>query len=80
MTLLAHSLTTNKLVHEAANGSAWVSEKYRKIPPALGTNQVARFGGFHPLTSLEKKINVIMIIMVNYIPRFNFVYKLKSFF
>ena len=25
-----------------------------KIPPALGTNQIAGFGGFRPLASLEK--------------------------
>ena len=46
--------TTNKLVNEAANDSARVSGQDRKIPPALGTNQIAGFGGFRPLTSLEK--------------------------
>ena len=39
---------------EAANDSARVSGQDRKIPPALGTNQIA---GFRPLASLEKKIN-----------------------
>ena len=46
--------TTNKLVNEAANDSARVSGQDRKIPPALGTNQIAGFGGFRPLASLEK--------------------------
>ena len=57
MTVFAHSQTTNKLVNEAANDSARVSGQDRKIPPALGTNQIAGFGGFLPLTSLEKKKN-----------------------
>ena len=54
MTVFAHTQTTNKLVNEAANDSARVSGQDRKIPPALGTNQIAGFGGFRPLTSLEK--------------------------
>ena len=54
MTVFAHSQTTNKLVNEAANDSARVSGQDRKIPPALGTNQIAGFGGFRPLGSLEK--------------------------
>jgi len=54
MTVFTHSQTTNKLVNEAANDSAQVSWQDRKIPPALGTNQIAGFGGFHPLASLEK--------------------------
>ena len=54
MTVFAHSQTTNKLVNEAANDSAWVSGQDRKITPALGTNQIAGFGGFCPLASLEK--------------------------
>ena len=54
MTGFAHSQTTNKLVNEAANDSARVSGQDRKIPPALGTNQIAGFGGFRPLASLEK--------------------------
>ena len=53
MTIFAHSHTTNKLVNEAANDSSQVSWQDRKIPPALGTNQIAGFGGFHPLASLE---------------------------
>ena len=54
MTVFAHSQTTNKLVNEAANDSARVSGQDRKIPPALGTNQIGGFGGFRPLASLEK--------------------------
>ena len=46
--------TTNKLVNEAANDSPRVSGQDRKIAPALGTNQIAGFGGFRPLASLEK--------------------------
>ena len=48
VTLFAHSQTTNKLVNEAANDSARVSGQDRKIPPALGTNQIAGFEGFRP--------------------------------
>ena len=44
----------------AANDSARVSGQDRKIPPALGTNQIAGFGGFLPLTSLEKKKTTII--------------------
>ena len=54
MTDFAHSQITNKLVDEAANDSARVSGQDRKIPPALETNQIAGFGGFHPLARLEK--------------------------
>ena len=57
MTVFAYSQTTNKLVNEAANDSARVSGQDRKIPPAPGTNQIAGFGGFRPLASLEKKKN-----------------------
>ena len=46
--------TTNKLVNEAVNDSARVSGQDRKIPPALAINQIAGFGGFRPLASLEK--------------------------
>ena len=53
--VFAHSQTTNKLVNEAANNSARVSRQDRKIPPALGTNQIAGFEGFRQLASLEKK-------------------------
>ena len=53
-TVFAHSKTTNKLVNETANNSTWVSGEDYKIPPALGTNHIAGFGGFHPLASLEK--------------------------
>ena len=55
ITGFAHSQTTlNKVVNEAANGSAHVSEQDCEKPPALGTNQIAGFGAFHPLASLEK--------------------------
>ena len=56
MTVFAHLQTTNKRVNEAANDSAQVSGQDRKIPPALGTNQIAGFGGFRPLASLENII------------------------
>ena len=46
--------TTNKLVNEAANDSARGSGQDLKIPPALAINQIAGFGGFRPLASLEK--------------------------
>ena len=55
MTVFPHPQTTNKGMNEAANDSARVSGQDRKIPPALGTNQIAGFGGFRPLASLEKK-------------------------
>ena len=54
ITGFAHSQTTNKLVSKAANDSAGVSGQDRKKPPALGTRQIAGFGGCHPLASLEK--------------------------
>ena len=54
MSVFAHSQTTNKLVNEAVNDSARVSGQDRKIPLAIGTNQIAGFGGFRPLVSLEK--------------------------
>ena len=60
------SFTNNKqtsLVNEAANDSARVSWQDGKIPPALRTNQIAGFGRFHPLVSLEKNIE----FFVNYI-------------
>ena len=54
ITSFAHSQTTNKLVNEDANDSALVSRQDRKKLPALGTNQIAGFGGFRPLSSLEE--------------------------
>ena len=54
ITGFTHSQTTNKLLNKAANDSARVSGQDRKKPPALGTNQIAGFGEFRPLTSLEK--------------------------
>ena len=41
-------------MNEAANDSARVSGQDRKKLPALGTNQIAGFGGFRPLASLEE--------------------------
>ena len=55
MTVFPHSQTTNKRVNEAAKDSTRVSGQDRKIPPALGTNQFAGFGGFRPLGKLGKK-------------------------
>ena len=54
ITAFAHSQTTNKLVNKAANNSARVSQQDGKKLPALPTNQIAGFGGFRPLASLEK--------------------------
>jgi len=62
ITGFAHSQTTNKLVNKAANDSARVRGQDRKKLPALGTNQIAGFGEFRPLASLEKnKYNVLVI-------------------
>ena len=59
ITGFAHSSqTTNKLVNEAANDSSRVSGQDREKLPALGTNQIAGFGGFHRLASLEKNKNI----------------------
>ena len=63
MMVFAHSQTTNKLVNEAANDSARVSGQDRKIPPALGTNQFAGFGGFRPLASLAKKVTYMLKVI-----------------
>ena len=63
ITGFAHSQRTNKLVNKVANDSAQVSGQDRKIPPALRTNQIAGFGRFHALVSLEKNIE----FFVNYI-------------
>ena len=63
ITGFAHSQTTNKLVNEAANDSARVSGQDRKKLPALGTNQIAGFGGFRPLASSEK-INIYIDIYI----------------
>ena len=49
-------------MNEAANDSAQVSGQDRKKLPALGTNPIAGFGGFHPLASLEKKGNICLQI------------------
>ena len=56
MTVFPHPQTTNKRMNVAANDSARVSGQDRKIPSALGTNQIAGFGGFLPLTTWKKKI------------------------
>ena len=66
ITGFAHSQTTNKLVNKAVNDSARVNEQDRKNLPALGTNQIAGFGGFRPLASLEKnKIRYLPSIKIN---------------
>ena len=39
----------------------------RKKPPALGTNQIAGFGGFHPLATLEKNNELHLSIFKKYI-------------
>ena len=49
----AHSQTTHNL-NEAPNDSARASGLDRKILPAIGINQIAGFGGFCLLASLEK--------------------------
>ena len=54
ITAVSHSQTTNNLVNKAANDSARVSRQDGNKLPALPTNQIAGFGGFRPLTSLEK--------------------------
>ena len=61
-----HSQTTNKLVNEATNNSARVSGQDRKIPPALGTNQITGSRGFRPLSSLEKIKNGIKFRVFNF--------------
>ena len=43
-------------LNEAANDSGRVSGQDREKPPALGTNQIAEFGGFRPLAGLKKKL------------------------
>ena len=48
-------------MNKAANDSARVSGHDRKKLPALGTNQIAGFGGFRPLASSEK-INIDIYI------------------
>ena len=74
ITGFAHSQTTNKLVNEAANDSARVSGQDRKNLPALGTNQIAGFGGFRPLASSEK-INIYIDIYIYF-----FIYLFIYFF
>ena len=79
MTVFAHSQTTNKLVNEAANDSARVSRQDRKILPALGTNQIAGFGGFRPLASLEKNKMSNMYIFF-FFEKFSFLFSCFVFF
>ena len=62
--ITGYSQTTKKLVNEPANDSARVSGQDRKKPPALGTNQIAGFGGFRPLVSLGK---IIFHIIAEYL-------------
>ena len=74
--MLIHKITTtNKPVNEAANDSAQISGQDRKKLPALGTNQIERFGGFRPVASLEKnnslycqkiKVHIFCYILVAY--------------
>ena len=40
--------------------SAQVNGQDRKIAPAIGTNQIAGFGGFRPLASLEKIKRILL--------------------
>ena len=63
MTGFAYSQTTNKLVNETANDSARVSGQDRKIPPALGTNQIAGFGGSARSQAWEKMKYVIFKVV-----------------
>ena len=42
-------------LNEAANDSGRVSGQDREKPPALGTNQIAEFGGFLLIASLKEK-------------------------
>ena len=62
-------------MNEAANDSAQISGQDRKKLPALGTNQIERFGGFRPVASLEKnnslycqkiKVHIFCYILVAY--------------
>ena len=64
MTVFVHLQTRNKLVNEAANDSAQVSGQDRKIPPALGTNQIARFGGFLLARKLAKKKKICYVFFL----------------
>ena len=68
ITGFAHSQTTNKLVNKAANDSARVSGQDRKKPPAPGTSQIAGFGGFRPLASLEKNNTSALLFIQNISP------------
>ena len=47
-------------MNEATNNSARVSGQDRKIPPALGTNQITGSRGFRPLSSLEKTEKMVL--------------------
>ena len=53
--------------------SAHRSGPYEKIPPVPGTNQIAGFVGFHPLTS-RKKDNDIYLFIPGAIIRDNFLF------
>jgi len=61
-----------------------VSGQDRKFPPAPGTNQIAGFREFRPLTSQEKnnyfyfkEIPVILSIIYTHMPMSNFVHMLE---
>ena len=68
ITSFAQSQTTNKLVNKATKDSARVSGQDRKKPPVPGTNQIAGFGGFRPLTSLEKNNTSVLLFIQNISP------------
>ena len=57
--------TNNKqLVNDAANDSLRVSWQDRKISPALGTNQIAEFGGFRPLASFIIILLLLLLLIL----------------
>ena len=68
VTGFAHSQTTNKLVNKPGNDSARVSGQDRKKQPAPGTSQIAGFGGFRPLASLEKNNTSVLLFIQNISP------------
>lgn len=50
------------------NDSARVSGQDRKKPPAPGTSQIAGFGGFRPVASLEKNNTSVLLFTQNILP------------
>ena len=66
-------------MNKAATDSARVSGQDRKKLPALGTNQIAGFGGFRALASLEKnKIRYWTMQTLRLATRNNFVQSQNS--